>query len=618
MNLVEKVKLLMDAKDAYYNDEEPIMTDDEFNALELEVLKEDPTNSYFLATGAEVRGDKVKLPVPMGGLEQIYAGDGEKWIKNLGFEDEVFIETDKLDGLSGLLVYGHNGKLQIAFSRGDGIEGADITRHVLKMKNVPKIIGNTMMTRVEFILKEADFETLNNSGALGRKFKNARNYAAGQMNRKDADDIFYEYVHVVAYEVKDHNHSKKSQLLLLQREGFEIPGYVIVMGNEINDEQLIATLQTAKARSPYALDGIVVDLNSIIGKDLGDRNSSSLAPMHARKFKVNDNGVIVKVVDVHWNISKLGYLKPRVEIVPVELKGVTITFATGFNAKFIRDSMIGPGAEIQITRSGDVIPFIEKVITPAAEAAMPDEDFGETYWTPNEVDLVLVEDHADARVKRLAEFFGGIEVPALRRGNIDRLVEAGFETIESIILASEDQLKAAIGDSNGSKIYLGIKEKLNPIPLWKLAGSSQMFGRGIGKRKMKKLEDKYGDFRELSLTQIIDTPGYSRITAELVVEGLKTFAEFLAKIDGYYAIAEKVAPAGDLYKGVVVVFTGIRDPELEKKIVDQGGVIGSGVNDKTTHLVAKDPTSGSGKLKKAADLGVKVIGIEEARALWGA
>jgi len=414
--------------------------------------------------------------------------------------------------------------------------------------------------------------------------------------------------------------NKQEQLKLLGTLGFELPGYSVHKGRDINDTLLTQLLEQAKANSPYALDGIVLDVDTrAMRSQLAPRGGSSLNPVHAKKFKINggDNRAIAKVVAVHWNISKLGYLKPRIQIEPVELVGVTVTYATGFNAKFIRDSGIGPGAEVQITRSGDVIPFIEAVITPVTPALPTEDQYGEMYWTEGDVDLVLTADTDEAKLRRLIDMFVGIDVPHLRRGNMEKLFEAGYRTAESIILAKEAELKAIIGESAGNKIFEGIALKLNSIPMWKLAGSSQMFGRGIGRRKLKKLADAHGEFLDLTVSEIAGTDGFDTKTAQVVVDGMPRFKEFLAAIDGYYVILQETKIVGGDLADIAVCFTGVRDKPLEAKIEARGGKIASGVNAKTTHVVTKDPNSGSSKMVKAAELGIPVIDLAAAQALWG-
>lgn len=195
----ELVEFLLACKDAYYNGDEPLISDAQFDALEQELFGRNPNNPYFLQVGAEVRGEKVPLPTNLGSLDQVYAGDTEKWINAERLHDEELIITDKLDGLSVLLVYEKD--LKIAFTRGDGFKGHDITRHVRRMPNVPQRINKNLMVRGEIILKDEDFARLNSSGQLKSEYKNPRNYTAGQINRKEADKLFLDHAHILVYEI---------------------------------------------------------------------------------------------------------------------------------------------------------------------------------------------------------------------------------------------------------------------------------------------------------------------------------------------------------------------------------------------------------------------------------
>ena len=110
---------------------------------------------------------------------------------------------------------------------------------------------------------------------------------------------------------------------------------------------------------------------------------------------LSDQVVEAKVVDVIWNASKSGYLKPRVRIEPVNIGGVKIEYATGFNGNFIEENKIGVGAIIQIVRSGDVIPHIKSVTTPAEKTKMPDVPYT---WTDTHVDIILTNKDDDVNV----------------------------------------------------------------------------------------------------------------------------------------------------------------------------------------------------------------------------
>ena len=612
--------ILMGASDAYYNEGDSFLTDAEFDALMLMLETMNPNHPLLAEVGAEVRGGKVKLPITMGSLDQVYENDTEKWVRDNNWDGEVFVLTDKQDGISGLLVYGP--KLKIAYSRGNGVQGADITRHIKKFKGVPQSTSKPCILRVEIIVNVDDFKALMEvERQAGRRvYKNPRNYVAGRMNASESPQSFYDIAKVIVTSVEDDTLSKVEQIEFLKQNGFDVTHSIGIVGFELNDNFLTRYLNERRSVSKTEIDGIVIDINDASIRNSLSRKGSSLNPMYARKYKVGDesNVAITEVVKVHYEPSKTGYLKPRVQVKPVDLVGTTIQFATGFNAKFIRDNNIGPGAEIQITRSGDVIPFIQKVVTPAIAQLPTEEEFGAMTWNETEVDLVLEnpEDNDDVQLNKLIETFRALDVPGLREGSINSLYEAGYKTAATIIKQPLETFVTVIGEANGTKIYDGIKAKLNPVELGILAGASQMFGRGIGRRKMTKLVDALGSLDNLSTLKIAGVEGFDIKTAEKVMKNLDAFNSFINEIDGFYTLKEKDSPMSDELGDVVVVFTGIRDKELEAVITSKGGTIGSSFNSKTTHVVAKDPNSTSGKAKKAADAGIKPMSLDEAWKLW--
>jgi len=638
------VFILTEASDLYHNsdDGESFITDAQYDELEKMLKSIDPKSKFLATVGSDVRGGKIDLPHPMGSLDQVYEGDTAKWIKANGWEDELFVISDKQDGTSALNCHGKGESgLRIAYSRGNGFQGADITRHMKRITRMPTngavlaaLAGYDV--RLEVIMEDDVFAAMKAQAEAegGRVYKNARNYVAGRMNASESPQSFYDNVKVIATSIVSPKMGKLDQFKTLEAAGYEVTPYITAYGRELTDEFLIAHLTKRRAETKTAIDGLVIDLDDAEKRAALRRNSSSINPMYSRKFKIGgeDNVAIAEVVKVHWNPSKAGYLKPRVEIQPVDLVGVTITYATGFNAKFIRDNLIGPGAKIQITRSGDVIPFIQKVIEPAAQWAEPTEaEFGQLSWTDGDVDLYMLDPSQNRQVQLeiINSTFGvtGLDVPHLREGSIEKLYEAGLKTVVDIIKADEATLCAACGDSAGKKIHAGLRLKLGNVELGILAGSTNLLGRGIGRRKMTKLIEALGndvvlvDPIDVALAKrIADVDGFGSTIANTITQNLSAFRAFLADIDGYYQLVkpkEKVV-GGDL-EGVTVVFTGIRDKDLEAKITDRSGRIGSSVNKDTTWLVAKDPNGSSSKLKKAADLIGQdhIISILEAKERWG-
>lgn len=599
------------------------LSDAEFDALERFYRSINPTSSYFSNVGSDARGGKVPLPFTMGSLDQVYEGDIEEWIAQNNLENEYLVLSDKLDGTSGALVYSKNGSFNSAFSRGNGTLGANISRHIKKHPSLPKKTSTEYKFRNEAIIPVKLWPTVHDTTLVetGRDYKNARNYVAGKMNASDTDDIFIKHLDIVVTSMEYPETSKVTQFETARKEGFKTPYYEVVLGKDVTTEFLIEYLQTRKKETEYEIDGIVIDIDDLELRKSLTRKGSSLNPTFAKKFKVGDDSNLaqVRVTNVIWRPSKAGYLKPRVEIEPVDLAGVTITYATGFNAKFIRDNGIGPGALIEITRSGDVIPFIKRVID-SVEPAMPDEaEFGEMHWSDGLVDLILTDSMNNEQVQfyRILDFFKTLDVPNLKGGSLEKLMKAGFDTEEKIIKASELELKNAVGDSAGSKIYNGIKDKLSNIEMHILAAASQTLGRGQGRRKLERIIRMY-DTLFVSKSDIMKVEGFEEKTASLVADNLPNFQAFLDSIDGYYSFAKvQEKPTTGSLKGIVVVFTGVRDSEFEAFIEANAGSIGSGVNKNTTYLICKDINANSSKLDKANKLGVKPLTLEEAKKELG-
>ena len=139
---------------------------------------------------------------------------------------------------------------------------------------------------------------------------------------------------------------------------------------------------------------------------------------------LDDQTAEAKVLDVIWTPSKDGFLKPRVRIEPVDLGGVTITYATGFNASFIEKNKINVGAVVEIVRSGDVIPHINNVVRPAISPHFPDVSY---VWNETHVDIMLAskEDNTTVLHKTITGFF--TDVDGLGPGNIKKIINAGYD-----------------------------------------------------------------------------------------------------------------------------------------------------------------------------------------------
>lgn len=619
------ISILEECDGMYTNDGESYLTDEQYDALYQLALRANPSNPYFLKIGSETRlEEKIKLPYPMGSLDQVQLGEIQKWVTDNKLSDEDVVISDKMDGISVCLIYDHVGKFKLAITRGDGYEGHDITRHVKKMPCLPKQVSEKMVVRAEIEFSESNFEKVKNKATRkdGSTYKNARNAIAGMMNNKTLSDVVYEHVDILAYDILGKDLNKKQQILTLQKKGFKIAKCSIHKGKKLTDEFLSEYIKSRKDSLDYAIDGIVIDVdsNEIRNRLTKAKKSSTINPAYAIKYKVLglDNVKNTTVEKVDWNLSKHGYAKPTIRLTPFELQGVTISNTTGFNAKYILDNNIGKGTVVKMTRSGDVIPYILKVES-STKAEMPAYYDTDYVWSENGVDLILKNmNNEEVKIKQLISWATSLDIPQLKEASVRTLFDNGFQTPESIVNIPTEQITKLLG-VNGGKIKSGMQKLLNDIPVEKLFGSHPAFGVGIGVRKFKALFSEI-DYKkllnnEVSKTEISAVNTFNDKTAEKIMQGLPQFQQFLKDIDGKYSVLHEPQKASGIYQDMKICFTGFRDSELSQFVENNGGELTSGVSKKTNVLVAADVFGESTKIQKAKELNIKIISLEDFRIM---
>lgn len=601
MNIIQ---ILKDADDEYFNDGESSLTDEQYDTLKASARQQWPNDPYFNNTGVAIRGSKIPLPVPMGSLTQCYNDtDINKWKS----DDCQYVLSDKLDGVSVMLEY-HDGRLSRAYSRGDGFEGADITRHIIKL-DVPKTLDKSYaLIRCEAIIPINKFDLLRSVNAQVGKYKAARNAVAGMMNAKTNDINVYQYIDIVAYELTSEKASSKlSQLQYLQQHFKNVVNYQV--SNNINSKILTDITLQRKLDSIYELDGIVVDIDSSDVRHAQEFDGTSINPGYSFKFKVQATPTATTVLQVVWNISRHRTLIPTILVEPFNYNGVTISKTSGFNAKYIIENGIGPGAVVNMVRSGEVIPYIISV-DKSVEPQLPDMDF---IWDETKTNIIAsdVSTHFEViHLNRLEYFFSTLGVDQLKEGNIKKLFEHNIFEIEDIIKLTEFEWRQLIG-ANGVKVFNSIRTQLANIELYKLMGAFPFFDKGLGVRKFKALEKAFGTERLLDnpplVKEICTIDGFDIKTATKIIDGYDQFFSFIDNCKDYITIKRVKNTSGDKFKDQNIVFTGFRDKVLESLIESQGGVVKSSVSKKTTLVVANDINETSSKLTNARELGIPII-----------
>jgi FkbM family methyltransferase len=393
-------------------------------------------------------------------------------------------------------------------------------------------------------------------------------------------------------------------------------------GNEnkstLTNELLSETLIEWRQVYIYEIDGVIVANDALYERKSGN-------PEHAFAFKMvlSDQVAEAKVVDVIWAASKDGYLKPRVQIEPINLGGVQITYATGFNGAFINDNKIGIGAIIELIRSGDVIPYIRKVVVPAQEPRMPSIPFK---WNDTHVDIMLEDFESDetVREKNITGFFRGIGVEGLSTGNIKRIMETGYDSVPKIIKMTIANFLQVDGfkEKTATKLYDGIREKIEEASLTTIMSASNMLGRGFSEKKIDIIMESYPqvllskETHAQKIAKISAIKGMATKSAESFVERIPEFINFIKEAGLVKKLAEgihekkEVDQSNPLF-GKSIVMTGFRDTSLQEAIKNVGAKLGSSVSSKTFVVLVKDKEEDTGKANEARKLSVPLMTPEE-------
>jgi NAD-dependent DNA ligase len=420
----------------------------------------------------------------------------------------------------------------------------------------------------------------------------------------------------VAYEMIKPELKPSEQMAKLQEIGFN------VVRNEthdnINNDELSKLLVDWRDNYDYEIDGVIVTDDKIYPRKSGNPDHS-----FAFKMALSDQMAETKVLDIEWNASKDGYLKPIVHIEPVKLSGVTIKKATGFNGAFIESNKIGVGAIIQIIRSGDVIPYIRNVITPAEQPLMPNVDY---IWNDSHVDIMLENKNDDENVrnKNIVGFFKGIEVDGLGEKNVVKMVEAGYDSVPKILSMTKEQILSIDGfkEKMAEKLHSGIAEKTKNASLAKLMSVSNMFGRGFSDKKIELILSEYPNIltssedEETKVKKLKDIKGMALKTAQAFVKEIPQFIGFLqqCKLESKLKVNKTqnivIDESHPLFKKSIVM-SGTRDKELEKKLKEVGASLSSSVTSKTFCVITPDPHSDTGKVANAKKLNIPLYTPEK-------
>ncbi len=635
----------------YYVLDQPEITDAEFDRL-MRRLEELETQHPELVTpdsptqrvGGKPREGFVTAPhsSPMlsldNALNEAELRDFDRRVRSLlGGESYRYVAELKLDGLSLAVRYRH-GVLVQALTRGDGLQGEDVTENARTIRSLPLRIETELEeleARGEVIMHRAAFERLNEEREKAGlpRFANPRNAAAGSVRVLEpaitASRRLDFYAYFLLVNGNPYYDSHWESLDALARMGFKVNPHRRLCADL---EELLVFCREWEARRdelPYETDGVVAKVDSVRQQRLLGWTAKAPRWAIAYKFPARQEETVLEGIEVQ--VGRTGALTPVARLRPVTIGGVTVSRATLHNEDEIERLGVQIGDTVLVERSGDVIPKVVRVVRPGEHRRpfrMPDTCpvcGGKVVRQEGEAASRCINTNCPARLKESIRHFaarGVMDIDGLGEALVDQLVDRGL--VKSIADLYELKLEQLVelermGERSASKILANI-ERSREKPLARV-----LWGLGIpfvGERTAQILADTFGSLDRIaeadeetlqqaeevgpkvarSIYQFFREPHNRELVERLRKAGLRFEQEVRKKEGGPLA-------------GLTFVLTGtlphLTREEAKVRIEAAGGKVAGSVSRKTSYVVA-GAEAGS-KLEKARELGIPVI--DEAKLL---
>ena len=635
LSITQLEELLKHHKTLYYQGH-PEISDPEYDALEDELRRRAP-QSYVLnlvgstdeyAAGPGGASHKVKHQVKMLSLEKTYElSELATWMNG-----QAIVTTFKLDGVSGSLIY-EKGKLVLAKTRGDGTYGEDITPKVLWMNSVPKTIASEdafLEIRGEFFCLENDFFHLaQEMEALGlARPSSPRTIVAGLLGRKEGLALC-RYITFRGYDYLNPHHPLRFEIeksALITQLGFTAEPATL-HHDFASVEQAVRDAQDFMAHGDYQIDGLVCSYNDLkLHQSLG---TTAHHPRFKMAFKFAGEVKTTTLEDIEWQVSRQGILTPVGIITPVELSGATLSRVSLHNYGLVCEYHLKAGDQIQIIRSGEVIPKFLGVVKESKHAFVTPSicPLCQTPLQTEEIRLRCPNEHCPGRqLEDILNFIQKMGIDDLSSKRLAELIRLGLvhKISDLYHLTVDDFLKL---DKFQNKLAQKLVDNINhskQVPLTIFLSALGLSG-GAYQKCFKIVQagyDTLDKFMAMTATQLQEVDSFAE----------KSATDFLASREMRRPLIEELAQLGfklgrdpnlpSLHgplplAGKQVCITGALSQKrsvIENQIRQAGGMPSSSVSKNTAYLVTNAPSSSS-KYRKAVELGIKIISEEELAAI---
>ena len=654
MNVKERIDELIgyinQASYEYYILDNPTITDQEYDDYYSELLsleekypeykrEDSPTNR--VGGNAVDKFEKVSHQSPMLSFDDIFNEDEivlfDERIRKVIKKPEYTLEP-KMDGLSGSLIY-KNGVLVRGATRGDGLVGEDITMNVKTIKSLPLRLTKNIDIEVrgEIYMSKASFEKSNIERRKNNEneFANPRNAAAGSVRQLDSKITAKRNLDFMAYFIpnpEDYGLKSQSESLNFLRELGFVTNYkyntvATSVGEIISD---IESLSKIRKELPYAIDGVVLKVNSL--EDEKKLGFTARVPRWGIAYKFPAEEVLTTLKEIKFTVGRTGKITPNAIFSPVHVDGSVVTKATLHNEDYCIDKDVRVGDVISIRKAGDVIPEVVEVkLDRRKDDSVP---FKMIENCPMCNTLLIKKDannfcpNESCPSRKIESLIHFVSRDAMYiDGFGDRIIEDFYNmnylnNIEDFytLYKYKEELKTleGFGEKSIDNLLTSIENSKNNS-LERL-----LFGIGIryvGKKTAKILAKYYKDMDNLvnaTYEELISIPDIGDIIAKSVVDYFSNksnldFIQILKDLDinmKYNGV--QIDDTNEKINGKTFVITGTlsrpRD-EIKEELENKGANVTSSVTKKTDFVLAGEK-AGS-KYDKAISLGIKIINEEE-------
>ena len=648
LRMDELIDIINEASIKYYVDDNPSITDQEYDDYYNELLKLEEkypnlkrSDSPTLRVGGKVvdKFEKVTHESPMLSFDDIFNEDEivlfDERIKKT-CPNATYTLEPKMDGLSGSLLY-EKGVLKRAATRGDGLIGENITHNVETIKSVPLRLNKELDIEVrgEIYMSKASFERCNKEKEERGEnlFANPRNAAAGSVRQLDSKIAAKRNLDFMAYFIPNPDkYGIKTQgesLAFLKELGFKTNYNLNGLAKGVNDIiNYIDDLGSKRHDLPFEIDGVVLKVNSL--EDEAKLGFTERVPRWGIAYKFPAEEVLTTLKEIKFTVGRTGKITPNALFSPVHVAGSVISKATLHNEDYCLDKDVRVGDVISIRKAGDVIPEVVEV--------------KKERRTGKEVPFKMIENCpmcASKLVKEDANYFckndlcparkmeGLIHFASRNTMNIDGLGERiiedfynmGFiKSISDIYLLSNHKEDLIELEGFGEKSVNNLLESIENSKNNSLEKVLFALGiRHVGKKTAKILAKRYKNIDNIINVNIDELTNVNDI-GEIIAKSVRTYfddplnlklIEDLKKLGLNFEY--KNDSSDDTLSGMTFVLTGTLEKykreELTKILEDKGAKVTSSVTKKTTGVIVGDKPGS--KYDKALKLGVKIYKEED-------